>query len=277
MKNRILLLGLSLFFIQAMTPTRLQDNKPTMVQLNTLPSQGLRLHTNSAFRSGEKVEYLIHYGMLNAGWATLSVEDSKYKVDGRETYHIVGTGKSLGTFDWFYTVRDRYETYVDRQGIFPYRFIRNVDEGGYKIFQDYTFHPSKRAYTDTKGESYLTPAFVQDMLSSYYFARTIDYSKARKGDIFTITTIVDGEVYPLQMKFLGKDKVKVDAGTFNCLKFAPVVQKGRVFKKEDDLSVWITDDENHLPVLAKAKIFVGSIKMQLQSYTGLANPINKVK
>lgn len=277
MKNRIFLLGLGLFFIQAAIPVQLQTGKPAAVKLETLSSQGLRTHTNNAFRAGEKVEYLIHYGMLDAGWATLTVEDSKYKFGDREAYRIVGTGKSLGTFDWFYTVRDHYETYVDKKGMFPHRFIRNVDEGGHKIYQDYTFHPDKRAYTSTKGESYVTPAFVQDMLSSYYYARTIDYSNAKPGDIFTITTVVDDEVFPLKMKFLGKEKIKVDAGTFNCLKFAPVVQKGRVFKKEEDLSVWITDDANHLPVMAKAKIVVGSIKMELQTYQGLANPINRVK
>jgi hypothetical protein len=277
MKNRIFLLGLGLVFIQAAIPVELQTGKPATAKLETLPSQGFRTHTNNAFRAGEKVEYLIHYGMLDAGWATLTVEDSKYKFGNREAYRVVGTGKSLGTFDWFYTVRDHYESYIDKQGTFPHRFIRNVNEGGHKINQDYTFHQDKRAYTSTKGESYMTPAFVQDMLSAFYYARTIDYSNAKVGDIFTINTIVDDEVFPLQMKYLGKEKIKVDAGTFNCLKFAPVVQKGRVFKKEEDLSVWITDDANHIPVLAKAKIFVGSIKMQLQNYSGLANPVNRIK
>ena len=277
MKNKALLLAMGLASIQAMTPLQLQTGKPESVKLENLQVQSLRTHTNQAFRAGEKIEYLIHYGMLDAGWATLTVEDSKYKFGNREAYRIVGTGKSLGTFDWFFTVRDHYETYMDKQGVFPYRFIRNVDEGGHKIFQDYTFHPEKRAYTSTKGDHYATPAFVQDMLSSYYYARTIDYSQAKPGDIYTITTLVDDEVFPLKMKYLGKEKIKVDAGTFNCLKFAPVVQKGRVFKKEEDLTVWISDDANHLPILARAKILVGSIKMELQTYNGLANPINRVK
>lgn len=252
------------------------QSKPSKAIVENLPSMGYRETTNNAFHAGESVEYLIHYGMINAGTATLRVEESPYNFGNREAYHIVGTGKSIGSFDWFFKVRDHYETYIDKQGLFPYRFIRNCDEGGYKINQDYTFHPDKRAYKDGKGEGYITPDFVQDMLSSYYYARTIDYSKAKVGDVFTIMTLVDDEIYPLKMKFVGRETIKVDVGSFRCLKFAPVVQKGRVFKKEEDMTVWITDDANHLPILAKAKILVGSIKMEMRSYSGLKNPIAQV-
>jgi hypothetical protein len=253
-----------------------QATKPAKVKLETLTGHELRTVPNTAFRVGEKASYRIHYGLMNAGTASISVNESVKKFDGRPAYHIVGEGKSIGTFDWFFKVRDRYETYVDKEGLFPHRFIRNCDEGGYKIFQDYTFHQDKRAYTNHKGESYATPDFVQDMISSYFYARSLDFSKLKKGDVITVTTIVDDEIYPLKMKYLGKETVKVDLGKFNCLRFAPVVQKGRVFKKEEDLSVWVTDDANHLPVLAQAKILVGSIKMELTNYAGLANPVNFV-
>ncbi|MFN0032793.1 MAG: DUF3108 domain-containing protein [Flavobacteriales bacterium] len=265
MKKVVLLLSIAV----ACNMMLAQATKPMKVDAAKLKTFGYRTATNNAFKAGEFVKYRIHYGMIDAGEATLKVEESKYKFGDREAFHIVGEGKTLGSFDWFFKVRDHYETYIDKQGIFPHRFIRNCDEGGYKIFQDYTFIPDKRAYKDAKGDAYITPEFVQDMLSSYYYARTMDFSNAKKGDVFTIMTLVDDELFPLGMKYLGKEQVKVDAGTFNCLKFAPVVQKGRIFKKEEDLTVWITDDANHLPVLAKAKILVGSIKMELKEYSGL--------
>lgn len=254
-----------------------QTTKPPKVNIENLPSMGFRNIANNAFQAGEKVSYRIHYGFITAGEATISVEESPYTFGGREAYHVVGKGKSLGSFDWFFKVRDHYETYIDKQGIFPYRFIRKTDEGGYKINQDYVFHQDKRAYTDEKKESYATPDFVQDMISAYFYARTIDYSGKKKGDIITIMTVVDGEVFPLKMKYLGKETVEVDAGKFKCIRFAPVVQKGRVFKKEEDLSVWVTDDANHLPILAQAKLMVGSIKMELKAYEGLANTVALVK
>jgi hypothetical protein len=254
-----------------------QATKPAKVKLDYLPVKPLRTATNKAFKVGEQVNYRLHYGLINAGTASITVHESKTKFNNRDAYHIVGEGKSIGSFDWFFKVRDRYETYIDKQGLFPYRFVRNTDEGGYKINQDYQFFPEKRAYKNQKGESYMTPDFVQDMLSSYFYARTLDYSSMKKGDIITIMSVVDDELYPLKMKYMGKEQIKVDAGTFNCIRFAPVVQKGRVFKKEEDLSVWVTDDANHIPVLASAKLMVGAVKMELTSYTGLANPVSKVK
>jgi len=274
MKHRI---ALFTFFLACGLSPFSQVSKPPKVKIENLPELGYRSVTNNAFKAGEVIKYRVHYGLIDAGEATIRVEESQYKFDGREAYRIVGTGTSLGTFDWFFKVRDHYETYVDKDGLFPHRFIRNCDEGGYKIQQDYTFYPEKRAYQSTKGEGYLTPDFVQDMLSAFYYARTTDYSQAKKGDIFTINTIVDDEIYPLKMKFLGRENMKVDVGTFACLRFAPVVQKGRVFKKDEDLSVWITDDANHIPILVKAKILVGSIKMELKEYSGIANPIAQVK
>jgi len=272
MKLRISLL---FFLITIAQVLYAQPAKPAKIKLDYLPISELREIKNQAFRSGEKVSYRIHYGLMNAGTATLSVLDSPYKFGNRAAYHVIGEGKSLGTFDWFFRVRDKYETYIDKEGIFPYRFVRNCDEGGYHVNQEYNFIPEKKAYTDHKGNSYLTPGFVQDMLSAYFYARTIDYSGAKYGDIYTIMTLVDGEIFPLKMKFIGRETVEVDAGKFRCIRFAPVVQKGRVFKKEEDLSVWISDDANHIPIFAKAKIVVGSIKMELTEYSGLANPISK--
>jgi hypothetical protein len=250
--------------------------KPAKTNIDHLPNLGFRNSPNYAFDTGEQLTYRIHYGIIDAGTATLKVEESKDKYSGRDAYKIIGTGQSTGAFDWFFKVRDYYETHIDKQGMFPVRFRRYCDEGGYIIQQDYTFLPDRRAFRNVKGENYKSPEFVQDMLSSYYYARTLDYSKARTGDIFTITALVDDEIVPLKMKYIGKETITIDAGTFRCLKFVPVVQKGRVFKNEQDLKVWITDDLNHIPVLAEAEILVGSIKMELQHYSGVRNWLAKI-
>ena len=250
--------------------------KPTQTNVDHLPDHGFRQSPNYAFMAGEQLTYRIHYGIVDAGTATLQVEESPYKFAGRDAYKIVGTGRSVGSVDWFFKVRDHYETHIDKQGMFPYRFLRNCDEGGYHIQQDYTFFPERRAFKNMKGEGYKSPEFVQDMLSSYYYARTLDYNYARIGDVYTITALVDDEIVPLKMKFIGRETITIDAGTFRCLKFVPVVQKGRVFKKEQDLTVWITDDLNHIPVLAQAEILVGSIKMELQDFKGVRNTLAKL-
>ncbi|MFM7104087.1 MAG: DUF3108 domain-containing protein [Flavobacteriales bacterium] len=251
--------------------TALSQKKPVEAKLDNLPKLGYRSLNQTAFATGERLEYLIHYGFIDAGNAVLELKEGQV-INGRETYKVIGTGKSLGSFDWFFKVRDHYETHLDKAGIFPHRFIRECDEGGYQIHQDYTFYQDKRGYKDRLGKTYLAPDFIQDMISAFYFARTIDFTNARQGDIFTIQTLVDDEYYPLKIKFMGKEEIRIKSGKYRCLKFAPVVQKGRVFKKEEDLSVWITDDKNLVPVLAQAKILVGSIKLELTKSSGLRNP-----
>ena len=263
-----------IFFFILLSASLTAQKKPVEAKVDNLPKLGYRSLSQTAFSVGERLEYLIHYGFIDAGNAVLEVKNGA-AINGRATYKIVGTGKSLGSFDWFFKVRDHYETHLDVAGIFPHRFIRECDEGGYKIHQDYTFYQDRRGYKDRLGKTYLAPDFIQDMISAFYYARTIDFSNAKYGDIFTIQTLVDDEYYPLKIKFTGREEISLKSGKYRCLKFAPVVQKGRVFKKEEDLSVWITDDKNLIPVLAQAKILVGSIKMELIQYSGLRNAIAK--
>lgn len=235
----------------------------------------LRTVVHSAFRPGEKLTYVLHYGWLNAGVATLELKEGEREIEGRKVLHAIGKGESTGAFKAFYKVNDRYETYFDKEGVFPWVFNRRVDEGGYTFSQDYLYLQHRRKVTTQENKTFDVPAAAQDMLSAFYFARTIDYSTAVPGQEYTIPCFMDNEEWTLRMRYIGKETIKLRQGKFNCLKFQPVVQEGRIFKANDDLNVWITDDANHIPVLAEAKVLVGSIKMELSGYEGLANPLAK--
>jgi len=252
------------------------QEKPPKADLDTLPEIELPDLGQRAFDAGEYLRFRLHYGLIDAGEAELKIYRSSKKFNGRETLHVIGTGKTLGAFNWFYKVRDRYETFLDAETIVPWEFVRRIREGGYSKDENYRFHQHKSAVSTHKGDTFKIPRFSQDMLSSFYFARTIDFSNARVGDVFTIPTFVDEEEYPLKIKYIGKEQLKSRTGTYRCLKFVPVVQEGRIFEKEEDMTVWITDDENKIPVLAKAKVLVGSIKMELVEYDNLSNPIAKI-
>jgi hypothetical protein len=232
---------------------------------------------NQAFKIGEELRYRIHYGFLDAGEATLKVKASDRKVNGRSLIHVEGVGTSISAFDWFFKVRDRYESYLDAEGIFPWIFIRRVHEGGFEINQDYTFMQHKKQVYNGAGQTYEVPDAVQDMLSSFYFARTIDFTNAKDGDIYTIPIFYDNTNYPMKIKFKGRETISVRMGKFRCLKFAPIVEAGRVFKSEEDMTVYITDDQNKIPLLARAKVVVGSIKLEVVEYKNLAGPISQVK
>ncbi len=230
-----------------------------------------RIVNNEAFKRGEKLKYRIHYGFVDAAEATIEITEENRKFFDRNTLHVVGIGRSKGTFDFFFKIRDRYETYIDEESIIPWFFGRRVDEGGYKIAQDYAFNHSIRK-VNANGRTLDIWQNTQDMLSGFYYARTLDFSNAEEGDVFSVPTIVDGEMYNLQIKFKGREMIKTDWGKINCLKFVPILQKGRIFKNEEDMIVWLSDDKNHIPIRAKANILFGSLKMDLVNYSGLTNP-----
>jgi hypothetical protein len=251
-----------------------EQSLPVIETGNTIKE--LPVMNNNAFKRGEVLSFRVHYGIIDAGKATLTVTDEQKELGGRKTFHVVGLGTSKGTFDWFFKVRDRYETYIDEKALVPWLFVRRIQEGGYKCSQDYIFNHFNQKVSVGEGKVFNIEPNMQDMLSAFYQARNLDLSNAKPGDHFSLKCFVDNEIWPLEFKFIARETVETDAGTFKCLKFRPIVQKGRVFKKEEDLNVWITDDKNHIPVKGQADVLVGSIKMELTDYSGLANPVSKV-
>lgn len=253
-----------------------QVMKPKMVDLESQPLIELPERDQAAFGIGEKLTYRLHYGFVDAGEAVVEVKETKYSRLGRPMFHVEGKGRTLGAFNWFFKVRDRYESYIDQESLLPWKFIRRIDEGGYEKSQDYIFHHHRMAVDNGAGITYEIPTGAQDMISAFYYARTLDFTDAAPGDEFTIQTFMDDEIYDLRIRYLGKEELSLRTGDYRCMKFVPIVQEGRIFKDSEDLQVWITDDENKIPILAKASILVGSIKMQLVEYEGLSHPIAKL-
>lgn len=240
------------------------------------PEDQLPSNPSTAFKEGEILTYRMHYGLINAGVAVLEVKPDIIEVNKRKVYHIVGTGYTTGSADWFFKVRDRYETYMDKDAMLPWLFVRRVDEGGYKFSQDYMFNHYTKKVDIGNNEKFDVPPGVQDMVSAFYSARNLDLSRAKEGDLFSITCFVDKEIWPLQIKFMGRETIDTDIGKYRCLRFQPIVQKGRVFKHPEDLNVWISDDMNHLPMRVKANIIIGSVKMDITGAKNLANVTAKV-
>lgn len=247
-----------------------ENNQPAIknVELASLPTI-----KHNAFKKGEKLNYEISYGWFDAGTATIEIKNESQKINERDVLHVVGLGKSAGAFDWFFKVDDRYETYMDAEGIFPWVFVRDIHEGDFSMKQNYTFNHFEQTVTTQKQKEYKVPIGIQDMISSFYRARVNDYSKVKPGDVFEFKAFVDDEIWPLKIKYLKNEKKEVGDKTFDCMVFVPVVQTGRIFKEEEDMKVWITRDKNKIPVMAEAQILVGSITMELVNYSGLANPI----
>ena len=266
MKNYV---ALTLFFFTTVSA------QPDSSQETT----SLRTQKNDAFKEGEMLKYRVHYGVISAGEAQLEVKSDNQYFASRPTWHIVGTGKSVGMFNWFYEVNDRYETFIDRDAMVPWMFMRRIDEGGYTIKEDIVFNHFKKTATSDAVRNYKPPVKgtftvpdnVQDMVSAAYYARTLDFSNITIGQIFPIQAFIDNEVFDMNIKFIGREIISTKKGKFRCLKFRPLLQEGRIFKEKEDMTVWVSDDKNKIPVRAQTEILVGSIKMDLIDYSGLAN------
>lgn len=251
-------------------------------------SQDFRKINNKAFKPGERIKYRAFYdavltGEVNAGIAELEIKKDPVVIQGRKTWHVVGIGKSIGAFNFFFRVVDRYETYLDEQAILPWIFIRRVDEGGYIIKHDVIFdrYRNKVFFEDKKTgrkNELDVPADVHDIISAFYYARTIDFSNAKEGDEFSVPFVLDDTLYQSKIHYLGKERITIPLGTFNCIKFKPMMLIGSVFKEPYPMVIWISDDENKIPIKAQSGILVGTVKMELIEYENLANPLkSKVK
>lgn len=258
-----ILLGFLLFALPLVAANKL-------LYLKEFPFQKQR-----AFTVGEEISYRIHYGIIDAGEATIKVEKIT-KMNGKNTYHMVGKGRSVGMAEWFFPTRDVYETYMDTQELVPVKFIRDVDEGGYIIKRNIDFNRTNNTAKDSelkKDTVFSLPTDVQDIFSAFYYARNLNVAGIQVGDIIEMPVFLDHEIFPFKIKFVGKERIKTKFGKIDCLKFVPVVQKGRVFQDEDDMHLWISADANHIPVRIKSELLVGSIKIDLAGYKGLNHPI----
>ncbi len=231
-----------------------------------------------AFKSGELLRYKMSYsGFLRAGTAVLEVKETDFK--GKKVLHTKGSGWTSGMIKWFFKVDDVYESYFDKDTVKPYLFKRKIDEGGYKKHRHISFnYDSNKAYIqDFTEQKDTSVAFknVQDMLSSFYYLRNADVKNIKKGEEIAIDMFLDSQVYPFKLRFLGKEVIRTKFGKVNTLLFRPLVQSGRIFKAKESVTIWITDDANKIPIQMKADLSVGSLRAELETYKGLANPFKK--
>ena len=227
---------------------------------------------NFAFGVGERLTFDISYGIITAGQAVMSIPGFKY-VNGRKTYETRVEASSSSTFDWVFRVRDRYETFMDVDGIFPWRFEQHVREGNYKRDYDAFFDPTEMTAEANDGQKFKTPQYVHDIVSAFYFVRTMDLTHAHKGDVIRLQNFFDGKTNALDVRVLGHQQVETDAGTFECAVIEPMVVDGGLFKSDGSIKIWLTDDNNHIPVKMSAKILIGEIEAKLVKYEGVRSAL----
>ncbi len=229
---------------------------------------------NSAFQAGERIDFNIYYSVIglyvNAGNASFTT--TLEKMNNKNVYHVVGDGSSNNSYDWIFKVRDKYESYFDTATLQPYKFLRDVNEGGFKIYENVTFNQKANTAVTAKGV-FKVPNCVQDVLSAIYYARNINFNNYKPDDKIPFDMFLDNEVYSLYIKYVGKEKVKTKYGKFNAIKFKPLLVKGTIFEGGENMTVWVSDDANHIPLRVESPIAVGSVKIDMMGYENLRYPL----
>ena len=235
----------------------------------------------TAFDAGEWFKFEMSYsGFLKAGEATLVVKESTYA--DKPVFHVIGKGKTTGAIKWFFKVKDRYESYFDKNSGLPYKFVRNINEGGHTKNTVVEFdHVNNKAHVNNikhkKKSVVSTKDSVQDLVSAFYYLRNnYDTETIKEGDYVTLNMFFDEENYPFKLKFLGRERIRTKFGKVNTLKFRPYVMAGRVFKESESLTLWVSADKNKIPLKIKADLSVGSLRADLDEFKGLKHPFNIV-
>ncbi|MDX5470241.1 MAG: DUF3108 domain-containing protein [Bacteroidota bacterium] len=260
-----------------MAGSPLLQNAATETTTQIAPDSVYRTWTNDAWTNGEFLKYRVHYGVVNAGEIEMQVENDLKPIGKRKAYHIHARGKSYSKFDWFFKVRDHYQTYIDVEACQPLQFSKIMEEGSYKDSDFALFDYSKKRVSSAKKGSVNFTGDIQDVISAIYYARTLNVKDAKEGDLFPLQVYLDGEVHDLKIKFVKREVLDTDLGKVNAVKVIPMVVADRVFKDQEGLELWVSDDENKVPLRVKAGLLVGSVKVDIMSYNNLKYPLNMAK
>jgi hypothetical protein len=233
---------------------------------------------NYAFQPDEKITYSVFYNVIgiyvNAGSATFTA--STEKMENNDVYHVVGEGATNPKYDWIFKVRDRYESYFNTSDLQPVKFIRQINEGKYKKYEEVSFNQQANTAVTSKGV-YRVPENVQDVISVMYYARNINYDQYKAGDKIPFSMFLDNKIYNMYIHYMGKEPVKTKYGKFNAIKLKPLLLKGNIFDGGEKMTIWVTDDANHIPVRIESPIAVGSVKVDLMHYENLKYPLTVLR
>ena len=228
------------------------------------------------YLSGEKLVYIAHFGWLNAGTATFTIRDSIF--ENQNLYHAVAKANTIGLADKMFEVRDVYESFFKPENNQTYLAIRSISEGKYRYYNEVRYNYEDKKVLSQKSGEHEVPETIFDMLGAFYYFRESMVDRIKNvGDELILDTYFADEIFPLKLRYAGDEKIKTKLGKFNTMKFSPVVEPGRIFNSEDDVTIWISKDKNYIPIQIRIDLIIGSIKCDLIEYSGLQYKFDNVK
>jgi hypothetical protein len=230
------------------------------------------VNRDKSFRDGENLLYLVKFGPIVGGNASLVLKQEYY--NNKSVFHARGEAKTVGLAEKLYSVKDVFESFFDMHTILPYKAVRDVKEGNYRKHEEAIFnHTGNTVYSTRKDTVVTIPQNTLDMMSLLYYIRSIDLYNMKNGDVLRTVTFFDEELFPFDIRFKGTEVIKTKYGKIRCYRFDPVVEPGRMFESEDDMTIWISADRNLIPIKVKFNLVVGSLHMELSEYSNLKYPL----
>ncbi len=272
-----LLMVLMAFDQPAENPVKTQERPET-------PPAQICSVNNQAFQAGEELTYKLYY---NWNFVWVAAGEVKFRVrDQGSMYQLSAHGSTYKSYEWFYKVRDKYDTFVDKETMLPLISIRDIREGKYRLYDKITFDRRGNVAKSLRGKSlaeaklkeYNIEPCMHDILSVIYSARNVDFDNLQKGAKIPVKLFVDKETWPIRVTYLGRDsdkKIK-GQGRFRAIQFSPKVGGNFYFDDNTDMKVWVSDDKNRIPLLIESPLSVGSVKAVLQDYKGLKHDLTAV-
>lgn len=238
-------------------------------------AQSLPYLKESTYKEGEKLAYKLRYGVISAANGVLTVNKSNKDFGKKNVFHLSAFGQTSSAFSIFHSVKNRYDSYVDKETFMPYLYTEDIKEAKYRRKEYATFDHATRTVKGVKGTFKNKSPQTFDLLSAYYFSRNLDLSSLKSGDSFKIAYFLNDEIADLKITYVGTEKIKTSLGTLDCIKLNPEIKPGRIFKKDSKLYLWVTNDGNRIPVKAQVEVLIGSITMELTSAQGLKHELGK--
>lgn len=234
-----------------------------------------RYTANKAYQANEELNYRVHYGAINAAVVQMSVS-KPVKIHNRDAYNLKIEGQTINSFSWMFKVRDKFESWVDAQSHTPLRYAKTVREDAY-YHQDIAIYNHKEKWLKNKEGKISITDHTMDVAAAIYYMRTFDYRNKPEGYKFPMDIYIDNQLHHLSVTYAGKETIQTDLGKVACVKLKPQLVVDRVFKDQDAMTVWVSDDENHIPIRIQTDIYVGSLKVDITSYKNLKNPFSSLK
>ena len=215
-----------------------------------------------SFPQKQTLTYSVDWRVFSAGTAVLHFES----LGDRE--RLTANADTIGAINLLFHVSDHFQSTFDRQRGCTYEFDKQTVEGRRQINSTLRVdYGQNKAILDEKNQvtgqakhvETPIPGCATDLLTGMFYVAS---QPLTIGQNFVVPVIDAQRTVPVTMKVEGREEIKTTLGTFHTIRVQPTADAG-VVKNRGNIWIWYTDDERHLPVQMRARLFWGTITFRL--------------